>query len=1375
MRNRKSILTAVTAMILFFAFGFGSSAQESDGGSFADMPDNWSTEALQNAVNNGLLQGADGMIRPDDKLTRSQMAALIVRAFGAVDQGDLGGFTDVGKSKWYYEELSKAYRMGIINGYGDRLNPDSYITRQEACAILARAFKLEPDESADKTFSDIATVADWAKGYVFAAVNSGYLQGYNGMLDPEGCITRAQFAQILDNCIAQYISAPGEYTAVSEGSVMINTPGVMLKDLTVSGDLVIGDGVGDGDVTLDHVTVTGRLVARGGGVNTVKIVGNSDVKEIVVARVRGEIRVFIDGALVDTIKADSGDDIIIEGNAGSLLILGDGIDVTVKNAEIDFINVEGSGARISLGENTSVGTLNINSADTHVTALAGSSVKEVAANGAGTVIEGSGKVDSVHANANNVTVNTAGTTVTAKQGTSGVVAGTVTVKAGESVTTGSASNKGSSGSTDSTDLSGSVTAPAITGISGGDSVTGAVPMWTDASGTTSSAELNGAAYIRGTPVLAPGAYSLTVTAVNSSGKTASATVSFTIVEPDGTAAKPYPIPAADDLNAIRGSDPNHADWDLSDSYIQITDIDLSAYSAGSGWDPLGDGSGPFTGSYNGNGYAIKNLSIHRPGESRVGLFGYAEGASIEKVTLNNAGVAGGFYAGGIAGRADSGTTISACSVSGDIKATYSEAGGIAGEFNDSAISDCYAAGNVSAGWWGYAGGLVGYNDGGTIEYSYAACNVSGSRDAGGLVGYNNGTVAGSNYVLGGSVICSDGGYAFWEETSFGRIAGENDASCAGTSVSDLKFYANPIDGTALDFSGTAGVNGASATGTISYTGWDFTATWKTGGDGKPVFLWQTAYDAPRVPFIQGVGNNAAYYTVTPVWTTEAGVTYAATVSKGGISTDFTSGSTVDTAGTYLLTVTGTKTSNGLRSTASMEFTIDRTVPSAPTITGVTDGGTYNATLPDPSYNSAYTCAEELSEDGGTTFVPYDADLFEEVGSTNYVYKVTTKALTYPEAGAEASFTVNGAGTETKPFVIYDADDLQAADDGFEYDWGYKEINGGSDQAPLYYVLQNNISLGSIANWQPLGGSFAFYGVFNGGGHTISNLTIDSPDGYKGLFSQNKGEISNLYLIGADVSGNFIIGGLVGQNGGLVSGCKVGGTVSGEDYIGGLVGINYDGSILGCSSSADVTASGNQGGGSLVGQNNGLIQNCSASGSVTGDKNLGGLVGSTGASSVITKSFATGAVTSTSSADLTNAKCIGGLVGTNYGSVTLSYATGVVFEDVDSDSLSGAGGLVGNNASGATISDSYASGDVTGKQWVGGVSGINGGTISKCYAIGDLTGASPGGVAGNNYGSITASFGKADAATMSQADYEAAEWDFDDVWTFDDGSGYPTLR
>ena len=85
-------------------------------------------------------------------------------------------------------------------------------------------------------------------------VNNGYVHGSNGKIQPKGLITREEFAQLMDNMIKQYISESDTYTEVAEGNVMINVEDVTLKDVTVKGDLIIGDGVGNGDVVL---TVSG--------------------------------------------------------------------------------------------------------------------------------------------------------------------------------------------------------------------------------------------------------------------------------------------------------------------------------------------------------------------------------------------------------------------------------------------------------------------------------------------------------------------------------------------------------------------------------------------------------------------------------------------------------------------------------------------------------------------------------------------------------------------------------------------------------------------------------------------------------------------------------------------------------------------------------------------------------------------------------------------------------------------------------------------------------------------------------------------------------------------------------------------------------------
>ena len=248
--------------------------------SFLDMPDNWSTTALQSAVDNGLMGGSNGYIYPDNNLTRAEMAAIITRAFGATATTDISRFTDVKSDKWYYEEMSASVAMGAFNGDGNKLNPDKPITREEAFTVIARVFNLETDITSplDK-FSDKDKVSDWSKKYVSALVEKGYVNGSNGALNIKSTITRAEFAQVMHNIVKAYITDTN-YQKTYDGNVVVKK-NVSLSNLTVNGDLVIADGV-EGTVKFDNVTVKGRIVFRSasgseidGSFGVVTIVGDN--------------------------------------------------------------------------------------------------------------------------------------------------------------------------------------------------------------------------------------------------------------------------------------------------------------------------------------------------------------------------------------------------------------------------------------------------------------------------------------------------------------------------------------------------------------------------------------------------------------------------------------------------------------------------------------------------------------------------------------------------------------------------------------------------------------------------------------------------------------------------------------------------------------------------------------------------------------------------------------------------------------------------------------------------------------------------------------------------------------------------------------------
>ena len=111
---RKGVAVVLTAALLAPTSAFA--AVPSD---FSDFPNDWSTQAMTEAVENGLLGGvSDGVIAPSGLLTRAQMAAIINRAFGATETASLSGYTDVAQSDWYYTDMAMAVQMGTFVGEG---------------------------------------------------------------------------------------------------------------------------------------------------------------------------------------------------------------------------------------------------------------------------------------------------------------------------------------------------------------------------------------------------------------------------------------------------------------------------------------------------------------------------------------------------------------------------------------------------------------------------------------------------------------------------------------------------------------------------------------------------------------------------------------------------------------------------------------------------------------------------------------------------------------------------------------------------------------------------------------------------------------------------------------------------------------------------------------------------------------------------------------------------------------------------------------------------------------------------------------------------------------------------------------------------------
>ncbi len=288
---------------------------------------------------------------------------------------------------------------------------------------------------------------------------------------------------------------------------------------------------------------------------------------------------------------------------------------------------------------------------------------------------------------------------------------------------------------------------------------------------------------------------------------------------------------------------------------------------------------------------------------------------------------------------------------------------------------------------------------------------------------------------------------------------------------------------------------------------------------------------------------------------------------------------------------------------------------------------------------------------GTTFI-----VCSFTNGKTFVYKM--KNATDWQAGGEYTYTVSLAAAKDLGYTIESNGSYTVTSaDGL---MNVAElVNGG--KTDINITLDKNIDL-TGKDWTPIGTSFdnSYTGTFDGGGHTITGLTITTKDQFVGLFGylNRAGTVKNVVMEGIQITSNHMFGntgGVAGFSWGTIENCSVSGSVSGTKCVGGVVGAQKAGSITGCSSSATVKGTVDVGG--VAGEKWGSMTACYATGNVTleidSPKNLsgGGLVGFNGGSGVLA-CYATGNVTSTGSS--TGNVYIGGFLGVNYTTVTACY-------------------------------------------------------------------------------------------------------------------------
>jgi hypothetical protein len=237
---------------------------------------------------------------------------------------------------------------------------------------------------------------------------------------------------------------------------------------------------------------------------------------------------------------------------------------------------------------------------------------------------------------------------------------------------------------------------------------------------------------------------------------------------------------------------NPSSW--SSNFTQTANILMNTtseecYASANGWSPIGNMTTKFTGNYNGNGHTISNLFIDRTGDTRVGLFGETEGATITRLGLIVPDVTGNSVVGSLIGLA----------------------------LNNTIVSECFTSGGSVTAISSQAGGLIGRAEGGstTITNAYTIVAVTANETAAGIVGTNQGPTISNTFVAGLITI-----------TSGFRNGIANNSG--GTYINN--FFDNETTGQTASNTGRTGLPTTKMQQQATYTNWDFQCELANGTD-----------------------------------------------------------------------------------------------------------------------------------------------------------------------------------------------------------------------------------------------------------------------------------------------------------------------------------------------------------------------------------------------------------------------------------------------------------------------------------------------------------------------------------------------------------------
>lgn len=910
MKKVTSILLTLLLIISSFITSYAANLKASNEEpiiNLVDISTHWAKETIEKWVQDELILGyPDGTFRPNQPITKTEVITLINRIYGYYAYAT-ENYLDVKDNDWFSDETMIAKGNNYMSWYSDdMLYPNKNITREEICSIIASILSLEPtlDRSAINSFTDNDNISDWSLSFVDAVVNHGYMKGYpDNTLKVTQTITRAETVIMLDRAIGRLLNKAGTYgddtIETIDGNVTVTTKDILLKNMIINGNLILGAGIQEGEVHLEDIEVKGNTIVNGGGENSITFT-NCNLSSMIVFKVNDKIRIASVDSTIEKIQALSGSKFEGDFDITDIKVLAPGEAITFDG---NFSTIElATRADILITDDTTIEKIIVSKEASETTIDIGllAILDEIIFEGAAHVT-GYGTIKLATVKVNGVAIEQL---VEEKSVDTGIDSSGVKVKPKSTytpppvtvtgITIKTAPTKTTYNENEHLDLSGLVVT-----LNKSNNTTEDVDFINFDSKNITTNPANGAVLTT----------AITSVAISIGNYTVTLPITFNVIPTrpapgsqvkldndnwvlanDGTGTHTG-IWAIEDLVRIGWGGPGDSDnddpWELGDSYVLMTDLDFNddnsyrskdmhdidgdgfkddindngneeegikiEVTTGKGFDPIGSQGEEFKGNFDGNGHTIKNLYINRT--HYLGLFGYtySDTAQIKELGLVDVNITGSEMIGGLAGRL--GTYTTQCYVTGTVTGTGDWVGGFTGNPNTT-IENCYAIANVSG--HNCVGGFNGYSVYCSINNCYAAGTVTGTSQIGGFVGKTCGTEISNSIAFNTTVTATTSGNKFDGYIEYAETYPSLKDDVSGNYVyNNMAFissdepYTYGISGTdmtALEFADAESYNNKNPEPNLE---WDFEDIWEF----KP--------NADR-PTLQGVGNDDGIVPIVPI-------------------------------------------------------------------------------------------------------------------------------------------------------------------------------------------------------------------------------------------------------------------------------------------------------------------------------------------------------------------------------------------------------------------------------------------------------------------------------------------------------------------------------